>query len=107
MGVVMLKSVGLSEYIHLLRAHGSELDLLIVEFLGPHTVILEHLVPSPYNLFATLVDLTTKMVAFLLVLLTLASFQLDLYDIAGKLQSCSLSLVDLPISAVSPISETI
>jgi hypothetical protein len=78
MGVMMLKSVGLSEYIHLLRANGSELDLLIVEFLGQHTAILQHLVPSPHNLFGTLADLTAKMVAFLLASLTLASFQLDL-----------------------------
>lgn len=35
---------------------------MMVQFMGQHTSLLNHLVPPPHNLFATLANLTIKMV---------------------------------------------
>ena len=66
---LLLKSVGSiqfqSEYglnIGILKLMHREFDLLMVEFLGQHIFVLDHLVPSPHDLFHTLAGLTIKMV---------------------------------------------
>jgi EamA domain-containing membrane protein RarD len=61
-GVMMLKSVGISEYVSHKVLTSSEFDMLIVEFLAQHTSILDHLIQSPHNLFSILADLSTTMV---------------------------------------------
>src|SRR5205814_1901887 len=65
---LLLKSVGSitfqSEYdLHTrIQLMDSEFDSLMVEFLGQHISVLDHLVPSPHDLFSTLAGLTIKMV---------------------------------------------
>ena len=69
--------------------------MLIVEFLGQHIFILDHLVPHPHNLFSIIATLTKIYPTFPIILLV---DELRKYFQGLKQHSCTIDILQKPFT---------